>query len=422
MSTAFKDHLRELTLIFRERGMTAEDLPSMPDLFIHVFSGISDQRHQSYTKYRLENLLGICLVLAIMGRFTSFHGAETYVRLKPQEFIRLGLVKEGEYPSNDTFRRLFVMLDNREFEEETIGRIRRFFEKVSDRAGENSTPETRIISGDGQVVRGTRISHGDGTTDSAINMMNLYVVSSGLVLRSVPIDGKTNEIPVFQELLQKIDIKNAVITADAMHCQNETARIIDSRKGFYCFPVKENQSELREELVRIISKSKCEQKSMSNRDFWIAQIPKDRFSPFWPGARYAVRMVSHVREGRTGKPGDEMVFITSVKTPSLAMEAICSRWRIEDDLHRFKDMKLRQDEIQVREKNALRNMVTLNNVVYSLYRIAGAIEGRRMGEMMILYENEPMELLSKIYPLTIGNNFVKLVRKNMRGTKESKKA
>ena len=43
-----------------------------------------------------------------------------------------------------------------------------------------------------------------------------------------------------------------------------------------------------------------------------------------------------------------------------------------------------------------------------------------MGEMMILYENEPMELLSKIYPLTIGNNFVKLVRKNMRGTKESK--
>jgi hypothetical protein len=103
------------------------------------------------------------------------------------------------------------------------------------------------------------------------------------------------------------------------------------------------------------------------------------------------------------------------------MEAICSRWRIEDDLHKFKDMKLKQDEIQVRERNALRNMVTLNNVVYSLYRIAGAIEGRRMGEMMILYENEPMALLSKIYPLTIGNNFVKLVRKHMRGTKESKK-
>ena len=36
-------------------------------------------------------------------------------------------------------------------------------------------------------------------------------------------DEKKNEIPVAQELLKTMDLKNTVLTADALHCQKETA-------------------------------------------------------------------------------------------------------------------------------------------------------------------------------------------------------
>ncbi|MBM7070784.1 hypothetical protein JQC92_01840 [Shewanella sp. 202IG2-18] len=41
-------------------------------------------------------------------------------------------------------------------------------------------------------------------------------------------------------MLKHIDIKNAVITADAMHCQKETTALICEGKGDYVYQVKKN--------------------------------------------------------------------------------------------------------------------------------------------------------------------------------------
>ena len=37
---------------------------------------------------------------------------------------------------------------------------------------------------------------------------------------------KSNEIPAVQQLLEVMQLKGAVVTADAMHCQKETAALI----------------------------------------------------------------------------------------------------------------------------------------------------------------------------------------------------
>ena len=55
---------------------------------------------------------------------------------------------------------------------------------------------------------------------------------------------KTNEIPVFQEMLTYLAIEGKTITADAMHCQRETCRRIIQHKGDYLFGLKENQPSL----------------------------------------------------------------------------------------------------------------------------------------------------------------------------------
>jgi len=52
---------------------------------------------------------------------------------------------------------------------------------------------------------------------------------------------KTNEIPVFREMLDFLDIKDKVITADAMACQKETIAKIIEKEGNYCISLKGNQ-------------------------------------------------------------------------------------------------------------------------------------------------------------------------------------
>ena len=78
--------------------------------FLHLFSSLTDLRRKEYVIYPIENLVGICFVLALMGKFTSFYGVEQYILLKPGLFVRMGLLKKGQHPSNDTFMRAFAMM------------------------------------------------------------------------------------------------------------------------------------------------------------------------------------------------------------------------------------------------------------------------------------------------------------------------
>ena len=59
-------------------------------------------------------------------------------------------------------------------------------------------------------------------------------------------DQKTNEITQVKPLLDAIDITGALVTADALHVQKETARyIVEDKKADYLFTaVKDNQPSL----------------------------------------------------------------------------------------------------------------------------------------------------------------------------------
>ncbi|MCX6968658.1 MAG: hypothetical protein NTV93_00700 [Verrucomicrobia bacterium] len=50
-------------------------------------------------------------------------------------------------------------------------------------------------------------------------------------LRSVPIAEKSNEIPAITPLLAGMKLEGSLITADAMHCQQESARLITQDHG-----------------------------------------------------------------------------------------------------------------------------------------------------------------------------------------------
>ena len=76
-----------------------------------------------------------------------------------------------------------------------------------------------------------------------------------LTLDQVAIQEKTNEIPALKPLLKKLELPpGTLITADAMHCQQESARFITQELGGdYLFGLKGNQSGVLDKAQRLLA-------------------------------------------------------------------------------------------------------------------------------------------------------------------------
>jgi hypothetical protein len=73
-------------------------------------------------------------------------------------------------------------------------------------------------------------------------VVSVYSVQSGRWLGSEPVAEGSNEIPAAQHLLRRLDLDGSLVTADAMHTQTETGRMVVQEKGGdYLFTVKGNQ-------------------------------------------------------------------------------------------------------------------------------------------------------------------------------------
>ena len=70
-----------------------------------------------------------------------------------------------------------------------------------------------------------------------------------MVLGQLPVDEKTNEITVMPNLIDLLDLKDTVITADALNCQKEIVEKIIDKKGNYVLSVKGNKGEQHESIV-----------------------------------------------------------------------------------------------------------------------------------------------------------------------------
>ncbi len=109
-------------------------------------------------------------------------------------------------------------------------------------------PEEReglTLAVDGKTVRSTDRKKG---YQQPLHIISAQLSELGMTLASKSVDGKSNEIPAVQELLQQMDIAGCLVVADALNCQRETAKVIVSGKGDYLLSVKENQPSLMQDI------------------------------------------------------------------------------------------------------------------------------------------------------------------------------
>jgi predicted transposase YbfD/YdcC len=199
-----------------------------------LFAVIEDIRHPGYVKHKLVDIL-IMIMGGVICGITELADMMVYFESKlPFYQEHYGIEK---YPSKPTLSRILNMIDG-----DAVGKV--IVEIMRRKAGALSD----IIAADGKAIRST------GQKDQAHSFMQIltaYVTGSGVTLGQEAIEygDKTNEIPVFQSMLGYLDVKGKTITADAMHCQKETCRIINGKGGQYLFGLKGNQSGLNEDVA-----------------------------------------------------------------------------------------------------------------------------------------------------------------------------
>ncbi len=411
--TEVLNSLNQITLYFANFKHTYKCNRKNIEYLIHYLEKVPDFRSEAMVTYKLENILAICFIFAMRGRFQSFYSVATRLKLYPEEFIRLGLVEKDKIPSHDTFRRVFMYLDANKLRDVFLKEMQNFLEKIAS-LDKSSKNKKRIIAGDGKSFN----SSGRKDKFGNLNVFNIYDVSNGLCLSSTPLDDKESEIPEFERLITKFKINNAIITADALHCQRKLCEKIIKHQGEYVIKVKDNQKELRKEISHCFETNKyaIESKKFNECDYQIMKLPKNYIGCDWPGQAAYIKMVSHKRIKQKDYNPENQYFIASLSNLACIIETIDNRWCIENELHLFKDTFLNEDECTFYNKNSVKVMATINNIVFGFYKLASSLlSDKSMCETRYKFEDNPLKLISLILPYLNDKDLPNLIKQNMRG-------
>lgn len=216
--------------------------PELRSLLVR-FRALSDKRRGHGLRHGQPFVLACAAVATLMGA-SGYEAFESVCSKFTQRQLRaLGCRKDkkGRYaaPSDSTFFRVIRAADAAQFEE-IIGQW----------LLEQEISVLERLAVDGKVLRGSgRI---DGKPLALFSAVSHRL---RLTLAQVPIEEKSNEIPAIKPLLHSLpSLEGTLITADAMHCQQETARFITQELGGdYLFGLKGNQSTIREKAERLLS-------------------------------------------------------------------------------------------------------------------------------------------------------------------------
>jgi predicted transposase YbfD/YdcC len=330
-----------------------------------VLANMADPRHRRGVRHRLVVILGlaVCAVLAGARSFTAI--AEWAADADKKTLARLGVT--GTVPSESTFRRTLQRLD-----------VDVFDDLAGEWAQQRTAPAPggrRVIAVDGKTLRGS----GHGSEESR-HLLAAFDHAHGAVLGQVDVNAKTNEIPMFSTLLDRIDITGAVITADALHAQHGHAIYLAGRGAHYLLIVKRNQPSLHAQLATLPWRDvpvayQARERGHGRTERRTLKVTAVAAGLAFPCAAQAIQITR--RRKVKGKWSRETCYGVTSLTITQASHAqlaaiIRGHWGIEDRLHWVRDMDFDEDRSQIRTAGGPRIMASLRNLVVTILRLAGA--------------------------------------------------
>lgn len=365
--------------------------------------------------FKLANILMLIFLAIIQGGKMSFTGIEDYIEANKRKFEKYGLIENGNCPSHDTIRRILTMLDSDALYQSTLDGFYNFLLSLENNLRKQG--DYKHLGFNGKEMRGSGRSKETKNPKGNIAMLNIY--DSGLMTAvfSEPIDTKESEIPIARSLLGKMNLKNVVATANALHCQTDTAELIASKKVIYILAVKGNQPSLQQEIQSRFNnpRVKIQTYERDHRTIEIVSLPKNYvLKDEWKGLKSFARMTSTKR-----KDTCIMYFISNTSDPQLIIEGIESRWMIEDGYHKPKDLIFNEDVCRSTDKNALHNIAILNNLALQLFNMYQMISGKIFRKAKVYFQFNPIECLNTILGVMSSEEIVDRLVKELKKHKRN---
>jgi len=351
---------------------------------IHYFAAVPDPRVARTRRHPLPDLLFIALCASLAG-CDHFTEMEDWA-IESHDWLTQHLDLPGGIPSHDTFTRVFARLDPDAFRQA-------FMEWIADlRAQFIAADGPQHLALDGKTARRSGSPAND---QPPLHLVNVWASEAGLVLAQARVDGKGNEITALPGLLRLLDLDGCLVTADAMHCQQETARQIIDGGGDYLLALKRNQGALHADVKLFLDDVAAgefperphveaetfdaDHGRQERRHYWctsdIGWLRERHGEDAWAGLA-SIGMVEARR--RAGGPGTPVTvtrryFISSLPAFTRADAerfgaAVRSHWSIENGLHWVLDLAFREDECRVRTDHAPENLATLRQLALSLLK------------------------------------------------------
>jgi hypothetical protein len=197
---------------------------------------ILDPRKPRGVRHPVVTIVAIAVCAALSGARSFCAIAEWAQALNREALRKLGS-KRPTAPSEPTIRRVLQRLDA---------------DRLDVQIGAWLIAQRRPLAGCGLSVDGKTLRGGHDTHQPAPHLLSAILHQEAIVLGQVAVEEKTNEIPKLPELLDPLPIQGAVVTADALHTQHETARyIVEDKQADYLLIVKDNQATLRQDIEEL---------------------------------------------------------------------------------------------------------------------------------------------------------------------------
>ena len=351
---------------------------TLSSTFMESFSGIEDPRRLGHNyQHKLTDILAIAILATICG-------ADNWVEMEEfavskEDWLRTFLHLPYGIPSHDTIARVFVALDSDHFERCFISWVKTI-----------RLPGRDVIAIDGKT---SCASHNKHKGINALHMVSAWAVNNRLCLGQVSTAEKSNEIEAMPRLLQMLDIKDCIVTADAMGCQKEIAATIKNKGADYVLTLKDNQPSLsktvkqgfelgdittfegmhyRKQIEKIRGyRNRGEHGRVETRKYTLITA-KDMhaFGLRWPG----LVSLGRLDVVRTVKSKDvtrsTRYFLTSLSYQKIDefMKAARRHWEVEINLHWSLDVSFADDLNRTRTGNAAENLSIIKRIALNMLK------------------------------------------------------
>jgi len=312
---------------------------------------VKDHRRKQGRRYELGHIL-LFSILAILSGATSYRKIQKFIVGHYDTLDEIFDLDWDRMPTHTTLRDIIQGTSGRELEQS----FRQYSQELA-----KSDDQKQFIGCDGKVLRGSFDHFND---HKAVQILSAYVTNSRLILAHEEIATKTNEMPIAQALLEKLELSGYIFTFDALHCQEKTLKTAKETNNDVIVQVKANQKTLFNDC-QTISKTTIPDEvyqepvtktrnRIESRKVEIFISPSLTDNEKWILVKVVVKVERYRQvfdtKTKTWKNSDETSFYIStiILSAQEFCQAIRNHWRIENSNHYVRDVTMGEDKSRIR--------------------------------------------------------------------------